>query len=30
MNRRFDLKDAPDAFRYLELGHARGKIIITP
>ncbi len=30
IDRRFDLKDTADAFRYLELGHTQGKIIITP
>ena len=28
--KRFPLIEAPDAFRYLETGHARGKVILTP
>jgi NADPH:quinone reductase-like Zn-dependent oxidoreductase len=27
--KRFALRDVPDAIRYLELGHARGKVVIT-
>jgi len=30
IDRRFALSEAPDAIRYLEAGHARGKIVITP
>ena len=29
IDRHFPLKDVPDAIRYLEEGHARGKVIIT-
>lgn len=28
--KRFRLSEAPDAFRYLETGHSRGKVILTP
>ncbi len=28
--KRFPLSEAPDAFRYLETGHGRGKVILTP
>ena len=30
IDRCYELSEVPDAFRYLEEGHARGKIIITP
>ena len=29
IDRRYDLNDVPDAIRYLEAGHARGKVVIT-
>ncbi len=29
IDRRFELSDVPDAIRYLEGGHARGKVVIT-
>jgi NADPH:quinone reductase-like Zn-dependent oxidoreductase len=29
MDRRYPLSEVPEALRYLEEGHARGKIIIT-
>jgi NADPH:quinone reductase-like Zn-dependent oxidoreductase len=29
IDRRYDLADVPDAIRYLEEGHARGKVVIT-
>jgi len=29
IDRTFALSEVPDAFRYLEKGHARGKIVIT-
>jgi NADPH:quinone reductase-like Zn-dependent oxidoreductase len=29
IDRRYPLNEAPDAFRYLEQGHARGKVVIT-
>ena len=29
IDRCFPLSDLPDAIRYLEAGHARGKVIIT-
>ena len=29
IDRRFELADTADAIRYLELGHARGKVIIS-
>jgi NADPH:quinone reductase-like Zn-dependent oxidoreductase len=29
IDRQYSLSDAPEAMRYLELGHARGKVIIT-
>ncbi|MGZ6545250.1 MAG: zinc-binding dehydrogenase [Actinomycetota bacterium] len=29
VDRTFDLIDAPDAIRYLEEGHPRGKIVVT-
>ena len=29
IDRRFPLKDVPDALRYIGKGHARGKIVIT-
>jgi NADPH:quinone reductase-like Zn-dependent oxidoreductase len=29
IDRRYKLSDVPDAFRYLEQGHARGKVVIT-
>ena len=30
IDRRFRLEDAAEAFRYLQGGHARGKVIVTP
>lgn len=30
IDRRYRLSEAPAAFRYLEAGHARGKVIVTP
>jgi NADPH:quinone reductase-like Zn-dependent oxidoreductase len=30
IERRYRLSDARDAFRYMEEGHARGKVLITP
>jgi NADPH:quinone reductase-like Zn-dependent oxidoreductase len=30
IDRRYQLSDAPEAFRYMEQKHARGKIVITP
>jgi NADPH:quinone reductase-like Zn-dependent oxidoreductase len=29
IDRRFSLSEIPDALRYLETGHARGKVVIT-
>jgi NADPH:quinone reductase-like Zn-dependent oxidoreductase len=29
IDRTYSLRDVPDAIRYLEEGHARGKIVIT-
>ena len=29
IDRRYPLSDVPDALRYLEAGHARGKVVIT-
>jgi len=29
IDRRYDLHEVPDAIRYLEAGHARGKVVIT-
>jgi NADPH:quinone reductase-like Zn-dependent oxidoreductase len=29
VDRRFELADTADAFRYLAEGHARGKVIVT-
>jgi NADPH:quinone reductase-like Zn-dependent oxidoreductase len=29
IDRRYKLTDVPDAIRYLEEGHARGKVVIT-
>jgi NADPH:quinone reductase-like Zn-dependent oxidoreductase len=29
IDRRYPLSDVPNALRYLEEGHARGKIVIT-
>jgi NADPH:quinone reductase-like Zn-dependent oxidoreductase len=29
VDRTFDLIDAPDAIRYLEEGHPRGKVVVT-
>ena len=29
IDRRYPLKDAPEALRYLEQGHARGKVVLT-
>jgi NADPH:quinone reductase-like Zn-dependent oxidoreductase len=30
IDRRYPLSGVPDAFRYLEEGHARGKVVIIP
>jgi NADPH:quinone reductase-like Zn-dependent oxidoreductase len=30
IDRRFPLQDAAEAFRYLQSGHARGKVVVTP
>jgi NADPH:quinone reductase-like Zn-dependent oxidoreductase len=30
IDRRYSLSEAPEAFRYMEAGHARGKVIVTP
>jgi NADPH:quinone reductase-like Zn-dependent oxidoreductase len=30
IERRYRLSEARDAFRYMEEGHARGKVLITP
>jgi len=30
IDKRYRLSEAPEAFRYMETGHARGKVIITP
>lgn len=30
IDRRYRLREVPEAMRYLEKGHARGKIVITP
>jgi NADPH:quinone reductase-like Zn-dependent oxidoreductase len=30
IDKRYRLSEAPEAFRYMEAGHARGKVIITP
>ncbi len=30
IDRRYRLSEAPAAFRYMEAGHARGKVIVTP
>jgi NADPH:quinone reductase-like Zn-dependent oxidoreductase len=30
IDRHYRLSEAREAFRYMELGHARGKVIITP
>jgi NADPH:quinone reductase-like Zn-dependent oxidoreductase len=30
IERRYRLSEARDAFRYMEEGHARGKVVITP
>jgi NADPH:quinone reductase-like Zn-dependent oxidoreductase len=30
IDRRYRLSEARDAFRYMEEGHARGKVVITP
>jgi len=30
IDRRFGLDDASDAFHYLQAGHARGKVVVTP
>ena len=30
IDRRYKLNEAPDAFRYMEAGHARGKVILAP
>jgi NADPH:quinone reductase-like Zn-dependent oxidoreductase len=29
IDRRYPLSDVPEAIRYLEEGHARGKVVIT-
>jgi len=29
IDRRYSLKDVPEAIRYVEQGHARGKVVIT-
>ncbi len=29
IDRRYPLSDAPEAIRYLEAGHAQGKVVIT-
>ena len=29
IDRRYSLSEVPEAFRYLEEGHARGKVVIT-
>jgi len=29
IDRRYTLSDVPEALRYLEEGHARGKVVIT-
>ena len=29
IDRRYSLSEIPDALRYLEKGHARGKVVIT-
>jgi NADPH:quinone reductase-like Zn-dependent oxidoreductase len=29
IDKRYSLREVPDAIRYLEAGHARGKVIIT-
>jgi NADPH:quinone reductase-like Zn-dependent oxidoreductase len=29
VDRRYDLREVPQAIHYLEQGHARGKIVIT-
>jgi NADPH:quinone reductase-like Zn-dependent oxidoreductase len=29
IDRRYPLSELPDALRYLEKGHARGKVVIT-
>ena len=29
IDRRYTLSEAPEAFRYLETGHARGKVVLT-
>ena len=30
IDKRYRLSEAPEAFRYMERGHARGKVIIAP
>jgi NADPH:quinone reductase-like Zn-dependent oxidoreductase len=30
IDKRYRLSEAREAFRYMETGHARGKVIITP
>ncbi len=29
VERRYELREAPEAFRYIGTGHARGKVIVT-
>jgi NADPH:quinone reductase-like Zn-dependent oxidoreductase len=29
IDRRFPLREAPEAVRYIETGHARGKVVVT-
>ena len=30
IDKRYRLSEAREAFRYMETGHARGKVVITP